>query len=446
MKEHVVYFDIEIGGKKSGRIVFRLYGDTPMTSENFRALCTGEKGLGTTTHKPLSYKGSIFYRIIDGFMCQGGDFSNRNGTGGESIYGAKFKDENFLHRHTRAGLLSMANAGPNTNGSQFFITLAPTKHLDGKHVVFGEVIKGMDVVYAMEAVPKGRNDKPTHDVVIADCGVLEEDSDKDKEAKREKKAMKKALKKEKKRLKKEKKKEKKRRKRRSDSSDSSSSESPRGRSPMKKPRVDDRRSRTPPRRNVSETPPRKRTSSPRRNTSRSPPRKRTPSPRRNTSRSPPRKRTPSPRRNTSRSPPRKRTPSPPQDNEKPLRDVELPALFDLVALLETREDALPVLSDQDLAALIAMSPGVSLAPIVHEAEVQCARTDDTLPFVLEAEVHTERITGVPLVEEVEAAVIVLVRPVAIVQEVEALDEISVVVRRVLSLLVEASYALSKQPS
>ncbi|CAK4177188.1 unnamed protein product, partial [Aphanomyces euteiches] len=149
-------------------------------------------------------------------MCQGGDFSNRNGTGGESIYGAKFKDENFLHRHTRAGLLSMANAGPNTNGSQFFITLAPTKHLDGKHVVFGEVIKGMDVVYAMEAVPKGRNDKPTHDVVIADCGVLEEDSDKDKEAKREKKAMKKALKKEKKRLKKEKKKEKKRRKRRSD--------------------------------------------------------------------------------------------------------------------------------------------------------------------------------------------------------------------------------------
>ncbi|KAG9398298.1 hypothetical protein AC1031_014887 [Aphanomyces cochlioides] len=301
-----------------------------MTSENFRALCTGEKGLGTTTHKPLSYKGSIFHRIIDGFMCQGGDFSNRNGTGGESIYGAKFKDENFLHRHTRAGLLSMANAGPNTNGSQFFITLAPTKHLDGKHVVFGEVIKGMDVVYAMEAVPKGRNDKPTHDVVIADCGVLEEDSYKDKEAKREKKAMKKALKKEKKRLKKEKKKEKKRRKRRSDSSDSCSSESPRGRSPMKKPRVDDRRSRTPPRRNVSETPPRKRTPSPRRNTSRSPPRKRTPSPRgrrspsprsgdkrRSTSprqrETPSRRRTPSPFRPQHRSPARnerRRTPSP----------------------------------------------------------------------------------------------------------------------------------------
>ncbi|CAK4685510.1 unnamed protein product, partial [Aphanomyces euteiches] len=374
---------------------------------------------------------SIFHRIIDGFMCQGGDFSNRNGTGGESIYGAKFKDENFLHRHTRAGLLSMANAGPNTNGSQFFITLAPTKHLDGKHVVFGEVIKGMDVVYAMEAVPKGRNDKPTHDVVIADCGVLEEDSDKDKEAKREKKAMKKALKKEKKRLKKEKKKEKKRRKRRSDSSDSSSSESPRGRSPMKKPRVDDRRSRTPPRRNViarllgsalhhpDEIPvARLLESALRRPVGEGVP----------------------------PLAPATRSDRLAQDNEKPLRDVELPALFDLVALLETREDALPVLSDQDLAALIAMSPGVSLAPIVHEAEVQCARTDDALPFVLEAEVHTERITGVPLVEEVEAAVIVLVRPVAIVQEVEALDEISVVVRRVLSLLVEASYALPKQPS
>ncbi|CAK4685953.1 unnamed protein product [Aphanomyces euteiches] len=347
-------------------------------------------------------------------MCQGGDFSNRNGTGGESIYGAKFKDENFLHRHTRAGLLSMANAGPNTNGSQFFITLAPTKHLDGKHVVFGEVIKGMDVVYAMEAVPKGRNDKPTHDVVIADCGVLEEDSDKDKEAKREKKAMKKALKKEKKRLKKEKKKEKKRRKRRSDSSDSSSSDALHRPDEIPVARLLGSALHHPDeipvarllesalRRPVGEgVPPLA---------------------------------------------PATRSDRLAQDNEKPLRDVELPALFDLVALLETREDALPVLSDQDLAALIAMSPGVSLAPIVHEAEVQCARTDDALPFVLEAEVHTERITGVPLVEEVEAAVIVLVRPVAIVQEVEALDEISVVVRRVLSLLVEASYALPKQPS
>ncbi|RHY28064.1 hypothetical protein DYB32_006291 [Aphanomyces invadans] len=182
---------IEIGGKKSGRIVFRLYNDTPKTSENFRALCTGEKGVGKTTRKPLTYKGvkinemykksdlccvigSIFHRIIDGFMCQGGDFSNRNGTGGESIYGAKFKDENFIHKHTKAGLLSMANAGRHTNGSQFFITLAATKHLNGKHVVFGEVVSGMQVVRAMAAVPKGRNDKPVKDVVIADCGEYDE--------------------------------------------------------------------------------------------------------------------------------------------------------------------------------------------------------------------------------------------------------------------------------
>ncbi|RHZ23670.1 hypothetical protein DYB31_005435 [Aphanomyces astaci] len=162
--------DIEIGGKKSGRIVFRLYGDTPKTSENFRALCTGEKGVGKSTRKPLTYKGSIFHRIIDGFMCQGGDFSNRNGTGGESIYGAKFKDENFIHKHSKAGLLSMANAGRHTNGSQFFITLAATKHLNNKHVVFGEVVSGMQVVRAMAAAPKGRNDKPTKDVVIVDCG------------------------------------------------------------------------------------------------------------------------------------------------------------------------------------------------------------------------------------------------------------------------------------
>ncbi|ETV94616.1 hypothetical protein H310_11878 [Aphanomyces invadans] len=174
MPDQQVFFDIEIGGKKSGRIVFRLYNDTPKTSENFRALCTGEKGVGKTTRKPLTYKGSIFHRIIDGFMCQGGDFSNRNGTGGESIYGAKFKDENFIHKHTKAGLLSMANAGRHTNGSQFFITLAATKHLNGKHVVFGEVVSGMQVVRAMAAVPKGRNDKPVKDVVIADCGEYDE--------------------------------------------------------------------------------------------------------------------------------------------------------------------------------------------------------------------------------------------------------------------------------
>ena len=124
---------------------FELFNTTPKTSENFRALCTGEKGIGTS-NKPLCYKGAIFHRIIPGFMCQGGDFTKFNGTGGESIYGPKFEDENFKHRHNGRGLLSMSNCGKNTNGSQFFITFDAFPHLDGRHVVFGRLVSGLDVL------------------------------------------------------------------------------------------------------------------------------------------------------------------------------------------------------------------------------------------------------------------------------------------------------------
>jgi cyclophilin family peptidyl-prolyl cis-trans isomerase len=166
-----VFFDITIGDKPAGRITFELFADAvPKTAENFRALCTGEKGVGTSG-KPLHYKGSRFHRIIQQFMCQGGDFTRGNGTGGESIYGAKFEDENFTHKHTTPGLLSMANAGPGTNGSQFFITTVVTPWLDGKHVVFGKVVDGMKVVSAMEAVGS-RSGSTSADVVIADSGEL----------------------------------------------------------------------------------------------------------------------------------------------------------------------------------------------------------------------------------------------------------------------------------
>merc|ERR1719223_836942 len=165
-----VFFDISIGGQNAGRVTIELFADTPITSENFRALCTGEKGVGGSG-KPLHFKGCKYHRIIPGFMAQGGDFTRGNGTGGESIYGNKFADENFNHKHTGSGILSMANAGPGTNGSQFFLCFEAFPHLDGKHVVFGKVVDGHDVLGKMEAVgsQSGATSAP---VVIADCGQL----------------------------------------------------------------------------------------------------------------------------------------------------------------------------------------------------------------------------------------------------------------------------------
>jgi peptidylprolyl isomerase len=169
-----VFFDMEVAGESAGRIVFRLYDDVvPKTAENFRALCTGEKGVGELGF-PLHYKGSPFHRIIPQFMCQGGDFTKQNGTGGESIYGERFADENFEKVHDKPGLLSMANAGPGTNGSQFFITTVSTPWLDGAHVVFGEVVEGMDVVTKLESYGSAPHGQTSQPIFIADCGEITE--------------------------------------------------------------------------------------------------------------------------------------------------------------------------------------------------------------------------------------------------------------------------------
>ncbi|KAL9264444.1 Peptidyl-prolyl cis-trans isomerase CYP40-like protein [Drosera capensis] len=172
------YLDISIGGELEGRILVELFTDAvPITAENFRALCTGEKGIGPNTSVPLHYKGSPFHRVIKSFMIQGGDISAGDGTGGESIYGLKFEDENFELKHERKGMLSMANSGPNTNCSQFFITTIRTSHLDGKHVVFGKVIKGIGVVRSVEHVTTDHIYRPTQDVIISDCGEIPDGAD-----------------------------------------------------------------------------------------------------------------------------------------------------------------------------------------------------------------------------------------------------------------------------
>lgn len=167
------FFDIAIDNVDAGKIVFELYNDiVPKTAENFRALCTGEKGVGQMG-KPLHYKGTIFHRIIPNFMIQGGDFTHFNGRGGESIYGGRFDDENFDLTHDGPGFLSMANAGRNTNGSQFFITTVPTPWLNGHHVVFGKVKSGMEIVKDIEKYGS-ESGMPRALCQITDCGVLEE--------------------------------------------------------------------------------------------------------------------------------------------------------------------------------------------------------------------------------------------------------------------------------
>eukprot|EP00668_Euglena_longa_P000285 GGOE01000380.1.p1 GENE.GGOE01000380.1~~GGOE01000380.1.p1 ORF type:complete len:283 (-),score=67.23 GGOE01000380.1:199-1047(-) len=167
------FLAISINGREVGAIEVQLYSaELPRTCENFRALCTGEKGQGRIWKKPLHYKGCAIHRVLPRFIIQGGDFSHGNGSGGESVYGEAFEDEGFLHRHTRPGLLSMANTGPNTNSSQFFITLAPAPHLDGLHVIFGEVVQGMEIVRLIEQIETSDSGRPKMPVKISNCGMV----------------------------------------------------------------------------------------------------------------------------------------------------------------------------------------------------------------------------------------------------------------------------------
>lgn len=173
MSRPLVFFDISIASQPIGKVIFELYSDiVPKTAENFRSLCTGEKRVGQLGRR-LHFKGSKFHRVIKNFMIQGGDFTAGNGTGGESIYGEKFEDEAFTEKHTEPFLLSMANAGPNTNGSQFFVTTVATPHLDGKHVVFGKLIRGKSVIRSIEYQETDSGDKPLNDCEIVDCGMFE---------------------------------------------------------------------------------------------------------------------------------------------------------------------------------------------------------------------------------------------------------------------------------
>ncbi|KAL7644898.1 UNVERIFIED_CONTAM: hypothetical protein RMT77_004715 [Armadillidium vulgare] len=167
------FFDVEVDGVPLGRIIFELFNDVcPKTAENFRALCTGELGLGETTAKALHYRNVKFHRVIKDFMIQSGDFSSGNGTGGESIYGGQFEDENFDVKHDTPFLLSMANRGKDTNGSQFFITTQTASHLDGKHVVFGRVLSGQEVVVSIENLPVDNRSRPLQQAIISNCGEL----------------------------------------------------------------------------------------------------------------------------------------------------------------------------------------------------------------------------------------------------------------------------------
>jgi len=173
MEELKCYFDVSIGGRDSGRIVFKLFKDIcPKTCENFRCLCTGERGNGHRSGKPLHYKGSPFHRVVRNFIIQGGDITHGNGKGGDSIYGGSFADENLDSAHDEPYLLSMANRGPNTNKSQFFITTNEAPHLDGKHVVFGRVVSGLDTIVKIERQEVDAKSRPLKEVIIKDCGQL----------------------------------------------------------------------------------------------------------------------------------------------------------------------------------------------------------------------------------------------------------------------------------